>query len=241
MKLIDRYGGLGVIALNEQEEEKIHTLLGLITLNGRRDFLGRDSPRTPEYNALMEEFFPAFPRSYKVIRRDSSRFLDKNNNPLGRCEELVINGRITLKGDNCRNDVELSIVFPNGNENKHYLMTVSLHPLYQLDVVDDVAELLGKRENSSVSAPQDIPWWDTFHQQKEKDKQIGFAEVPYLGTIRAIYDKALRLVDECDRRVTVSRKDIDILRQDAAENPNLFVRSESKSMYSGILRGLTNK
>ncbi|MDP3734218.1 MAG: hypothetical protein Q8R37_03230 [Nanoarchaeota archaeon] len=249
MELIDRYGGLGVISLTNQEIEKVQVLREIISKNGIKDFIGRDSPRTPEYTALMEELFPAFPPSYcnginnciTVIKRESDRFMDKNNNLLGKCEELVIDSRLKLKERNHNfYQADLSIVFPNGKENNNYLMTVSLLS-YNLDVIDDVAELLGKRENPAVAAPQGIPWWDKFHQQKDKDKQIGFAEVPSLGTVRAVYEKAERLVDDCDRRVNVCRKDIDVLRQDSIEHPNLMVRLESRSMYNGILRGLTNQ
>lgn len=240
MELKDRFGGLGVISLSQNETEKVQTLNEIISKNGIKDFIGRDSQKTPEYNAIMEELFPVFPLSYDVCKRNTNRFLNKTMNPLGDCSELVIRSKLYPKGK--LGEAELSIVFPNGQHNKDYLMTISLHYLYKFDVIDDVAQLLGKREIPAVSAPQKILWWDRFrHEIDTTENYFGFAEVPYLGMIRKVYDNAMRLVDDSEMRISVCRKDLDVLRNDAAEHPNVVIRKQSKSMYNSLLETLTNQ
>ena len=242
MELIERIGGLGRMQLSAEEKVKVNALREIISQNGFKDFLGRDSSRTGEYNSLMEELFPAFPLSYDVLKRKTDRFLDNFSKQMGSCDELVVRSTLSLKGNrHGYNDAQLLLVLPNDpGGNKDYLMTVALHPSYQLDPIDDVAARLGERENPPVSSPQRIKEWGCYHKEI-RDSDLSFAEVPSLGVVRSVYERAVSLINECDQRISVSKNDLDTLRTDAASHPNLVVRRGSAGLYADLLKGLTEQ
>ncbi|MDO8656597.1 MAG: hypothetical protein Q7K45_05135 [Nanoarchaeota archaeon] len=237
MELIDRIGGLGKIKVTPEENGKIKQLWELVVSEGKKCFLNENCEHAPAYDALMKDFFPAYQRvNGEVPRRAGFR----DNNPfyqgVGKYTDITIRNRLPLSRVMGHQDVCLEIIHSSFRAENEYFMTVTLDSTYKPDCVDDIVSILGTRETPSITEVQLMPLPPDY-----SSTQYGIADVPRLGTVLELYQRATALAGRSNQIVHASSEQLNLLRKDAKEHENLFVREGSATKYHKLLEALTNQ
>lgn len=237
MELVERLGGIGKIKIEGEEKEHLEELW-VRTSSGRIESLtlGDSYPQyQPDkriFRDLMQKLFPAF--ELETSWDGTFRVIERTNNyyqGLGSCLERVVGSRLPIARELGRQEVELRIIKPPPEE--EYFMTVTLHSLYRSDAVDDLVDLLGSREKPAIVGATQIK------STNASDKfQYGLADVPALGKILQLYQRAAIKVDNAFRDVGISPEQLGVLRHDSLGHENIAVRELSAARYQKVLRDL---
>lgn len=236
MELIDRIGGLGKIRVTPDEDAKIKQLFEIVASEGRKCFLSENCEHAPAYDALMKDFFPAYQRvNGEVPRRAGFR----DNNPfyqgVGKYTDITIRNRLPLSRVIGHQDVCLEILNSTSWAKNEYFMAVTLDSTYRPDCIDDVVSILGARETPPITEVQLMPL-----PQDYSSTEYGIADVPRLGTVIELYQRATALTGKSLDITGASFNQLNILRRDAQEHENLAVRELSHSRYEQLLEKLTS-
>ncbi len=237
MELIDRIGGLGKIRVTPEEDAKIGKLWSIIADEGQRCFLSQNCEHAPSYDALMKELFPAYqdwnggvPR--QVIATTNSHFYQG----IGAYAGIRIKNRLPLSRAVGQQNVELNIIKPMAQSKSEYFMSMILEGTYKPSCVDDIVTKLGARKIPAITGVQLIPL-----AEKDSFTVYGIADVPHLGEVIDLYQGATVLAGHAHQIVKASVEQLNILRKDALEHENLFVREGSAEKYLNLLDQLTNQ
>lgn len=247
MELIDRIGGFGKIQVTELEHQKLQELKEIILISGQKHILGELNRSTGDFERLMRELFPDFclmkgagirgmrsSNSYTTAWSESHYHQD-----LPRALEMSIGSWLSVPREHGRNDVDLTIIMPTITPAKEganeYFMSMVLEGIYQPNCVDDVVEVLGKREKPVIMGAQRI------RNNSPVGNYFGIADVPRLGAVLDLYLRAAHLVEHAAGSIKVSSPELDTLRQDGVKHPNIALRELSQARYDQALRALTNQ
>ncbi len=243
MELIDRIGGFGKIQVTELEHQKLQELKEIILISGQKYILGELNKSTGDFERLMRELFPDFPLVKGAgihgmqSRNSYTTAWSKNHyhQDLPQSLELSIGSRLSVAQSGSRNDGDLAIIAPLQEGENEYFMSVIVEPMYQPNCVDDVVEVLGKREKPVIMGAQRI------RNNSPVGDYFGVADVPRLGAVLDLYLRAAHLVEHAAGSIKVSSPELDTLRQDGVKHPNIALRELSQARYDQALRALTNQ
>ena len=236
MELVERLGGIGKIKIEGEEKEHLEELL-VRTSSGRIESLtlGDSYPQyQPDkriFRNLMQKLFPAF--ELKTTMDGAFLVIARNNDSyrgLDQCKERVIDSRLFFGREPREREIELRIIMPKEEE---YYMTMVLPSSYHPDAVDDLVNLLGAREKPAIVGAAPI-----MLKYSPERPEYGLADVPALGKILQLYQRAAIKVDNAFRDVGISPEQLGVLRHDSLGHENIAVRELSAARYQKVLRDL---
>ena len=190
MDLIDRIGGLGKIEVSAAEERAIEELQYLASHYTLKYGILPDNSETQKFKEIMGGLFPEYPLVARSSMWSGGALLRPNEYAgIGLVRELVIDSRLPFDKKGPRTDTNLRILKPEHGRDLEYFMTVMVDNTYIPDCRDDVAQILGRRENPTLRGLQQIP-------EKRVPPRYGIAEVDKLKVAVRVLQKAARLVQK---------------------------------------------
>ena len=239
MELIDRIGGLGKIRVTPEEDGKIKQLWEIVASEGKKCFLNENCEHAPAYDALMKDLFPAY-QCWNGGVPHRAGFRNNYDSPfyhsVGNYSDITIKNNLPLSRVIGHQDVCLEILNSSSLAKKEYFMSVTLYSTYKPNCVDDIVSILGAREKPAVTELQLMPV-----PSNHQFISYGIADVPRLGTVLELYRRATVLATHAHQIVQASPEQLNILRKDAQEHENLFVREGSATKYQKMLEALTQR
>lgn len=240
MQLLERFSGLGKVLVTAEEDQNIRELSEIVSNDRIKCYLQFECEHVEKYQALMKNLFPELKIRDDTIGYDVGLhpFCRSNRSCAGPsyATEMVIDNRLPIGRTVGQQDVELRIIMPQKREDKEYSMTLALHMLYTIDCVDDIVDILGMREKPPIEEAQLIPTL-----KENSINTYGIADVPRLGTVIELYQRAATLAGNAYRVVGASLDQLNLLRRDAKEHENLAVRELSQKKYRTLLETLTEQ
>ncbi len=218
MELINRIGGLGKFSVLPAEGRAIQELQRLASHYTIKYGISPDNQEIHTFKEIMKGLFPDYPLVARSSMWSGRSLLRQNwyEGP-GAVQELVIDSRLALNRKGLRTDTSLRILKPADGKDLEYFMTVMVDDSYVPDCRDDVAQILGRRENPPLWGLWQIP-------ERRVPPRYGIAEVDRLKV-------ALRVQQEAFRMVEPVRRSLNQLRE----------RSFCREQYEDDLHRLTNQ
>ena len=199
MELINRIGGLGRFSVLPAEERAIQELQHLASHYTIKYGISPDSQEIHTFKEIMKGLFPDYPLVARSSMWSGRAWVHQNwyEGP-GAVQELAIDSRLTFDRKGPRTDTNLRIIKPENGKDLEYFMTVMIDDSYVPDCRDDVAQILGRRENPPIRGLQQIP-------EKRVPRRYGIAEVDRLKVALRVQQEAFRMVEPVRRSLNQLR------------------------------------
>ena len=218
MELINRIGGLGKIVVSVREENALKEAWNLASLQTIKYGIFPDDKQTQQFKKIVKGLFTDYPLVARSSMWSGRAWIHQNwYEGIGSVQELAIDSRLPFDRKGPRTDTNLRIIKPENGKDLEYFMTVMIDDTYVPDCRDDVAQILGRRENPLLYGLQQIP-------EKRVPPRYGIAEVDQLKVALYVLQQATRLVEPM-------RKSLNELRN----NPSC------REQYEDDLHRLTNQ
>ena len=265
MELVERIGGFGIFQttatetellteirkLAENQHKSVPRYLGHIKRYETNYVLGYTTlgqtkiKETQMFVSLVRTLFPTFAidtretadvQYFKAYAHDKIKYVNVAGGKTVEVTPHYTDQRVR------KEPICLEILFSEDCQYNIFPITVALPVGYVPNSVDDVVELLGRKEEP-VLAPASLitiehGYVHTIDQGYVQSNSYGLADVDRLERILHLYHRASEMIEKCSETIGITKPELEILRRDTLKHENLVIRDLSRDRYQAELQRL---